>query len=122
MQSIEIENLHNTNLRYLTSSYIDYTHPAVINFVENFKTEFGTEPSNSAFQGYDITTYFLQSLQKTGDLSRGIQGDFNDGLLQTSYHFSKVAESGGYTNDLFTVLEYANTYEIRSLGVIRHEQ
>lgn len=122
MQSIETENLHNVNLRTLTTSFVDFNLPSVISFTENFKTEFGTEPSSFAFQGYDIATYFLQSLQNTGNLSRGIQGNFNIGLLQTNYHFSRVSEFGGYTNDCFKIIEYANTYEVRTLGVIQHAE
>ena len=120
MQSIEIENLHNVNLRFLSSYFVDYNLPSVTTFAESFKTEFGTEPSLFAFQGYDITTYFLKSLQKKPNLSRGLPSDSNTGLLHTTYHFTKVSDFGGYTNDSFTVVEYANTFEVKSLGVIRH--
>ena len=117
MQSIELENLHNINLRYLSSSFIDYSNPAVITFVENFRTEFGTEPSLFAFQGYDIITYFLNSLQKSGNLSRGIPSDAGKGMLMEAFHFAKTTDFGGYTNDSFTVVEYSNTFDVRSLGV-----
>ena len=120
MQSIEIENLHNVNLRFLSTSFVDYNLPAVSNFTESFKAEFGAEPSLFAFQGYDVTTCFLKSLQKTADLSRGLPPESNTGLLQAAYHFTKISDFGGFTNDSFMVVEYANTYEVKSLGVIRH--
>ena len=77
MQSIEIENLHNVNLRYLSTFFVNYDLPAVSTFVENFKTEFGAEPSLFAFQGYDMTTFFLKSLQKKEKFSRNssLEGD-----------------------------------------------
>jgi LysM repeat protein len=120
MQSIELENLHNVNLRVLTSSFVDYSRPDVLNFVENFKTEFGTEPSLFAFQGYDATTWFLKSLEKSGDLFHGFSPDSNKGLLHTAYHFTRVSDFAGYTNDSFTIVEYASTFEVKSLGVVRH--
>ncbi len=120
MQSIEIENLHKVNLRFLSTYFVDYTLSSVTTFVENFKAEFGTEPSLFAFQGYDVTISFLKSLQRTADLSHGLPPESNAGLLQTTYHFTKVSDFGGFTNDSFTVVEYANTYEVRSLGVVRH--
>ncbi len=120
MQSLEIENLHNVNLRFLSSYFVDYNLPSVTTFVESFKIEFGTEPSLFAFQGYDVMTYFLKSLQKKPNLSRGLPFDSNTGLLHTAYHFTKVSDFGGYTNDSFTVVEYANTFEVKALGVIRH--
>ena len=122
MQSIETENLHNVNLRFLSSYFVNYNNPAVITFVENFKTEFGTEPSLFAFQGYDVTTFFLKSLQKSGDLSRSIPVVKNYGLLHASYHFTKLSDFGGYTNDNFTVVEYSNAFELRSPGDIRHSE
>ena len=120
MQSIELENMHNVNLRYLTTFFVNYNLPGVVSFVENFKTEFGTEPSLFAFQGYDITTFFLNSLGKRDPAAHQFQNGGNSGLLHSSYHFTKVSDFGGYTNDNFTVVEYANNYEIRSLGTIQH--
>ena len=120
MQSIEIENLHNVSLRYLSTYFVNYNLPAVTTFVENFKTEFGTDPSLFAFQGYDMTTFFLKSLQKKEKFSRNSPPGGDSELLHTSYHFTKISDFGGYTNDRFTVVEYANTYEVRSLGVVRH--
>jgi len=120
MQSIEIENLHNVNLRYLSTYFVNYNLPAVSNFVESFKTEFGTEPSLFAFQGYDMTTFFLKSLQKKERFSRNSPTGGDSDLLHTSYHFTKISDFGGYTNDSFTVVEYSNTFEVKALGVVRH--
>jgi len=122
MQSIETESLHSVNLRFLSTFFVNYNTPAVSTFVENFKNEFGTEPNLFAFQGYDVTTFFLKSLQKSSNLSSQIAAGKDDGLLHASYHFSKVSDLGGYTNDNFTVVEYVNTFEVRSLGVIRHAE
>lgn len=119
MQSIEIENLHSVNLRYLSTYFVNYNLPAVSTFVESFKGEFGTEPSLFAFQGYDVTTFFLKSLYRQERLPRTLATTNGTGLLHTSYHFTKLSDFGGYTNDSFTVVEYANTFEVRSLGVIR---
>jgi LysM repeat protein/ABC-type branched-subunit amino acid transport system substrate-binding protein len=116
MPSIETENLHDVNMRFLSTSFVDYGHPSVITFVESFKTEFGTEPSLFAFQGYDVTTFFLQSLNGTGNLTKGLPADSNKGLLQSVFHFSKVSDFGGYTNDSFTVVEYSSTFDVKMLG------
>ena len=121
MQSIEIENLHNVNLRFLTNYFVNYSLPPVSLFMDNFKTEFGTEPTQFAFQGYDIATFFLKSIQKKGNSVRNIQLESDAGLLNTTYHFKKISDFGGYTNDNFTVVEYANNFEVRELGVIRHK-
>ncbi len=118
MQSIETENLHNIDLHYLANSYIDYSLPVVTTFLENFKAEYSSEPSLFAFQGYDVMTFFIQSLQKYGDLSHGIPQGNNDNLLNSAFHFTKVSDFGGYTNDTFFIIEYTTGYEVKSLGSI----
>jgi len=122
MQSIETENMHQVNLRFLSNYFVNYNSPEVSAFMENFKAEFGTEPTQFAFQGYDIATYFLKSLEKKGTAAHTFGGEGNIGLLNTTYHFKKVSDLGGYTNDNFTVVEYANTFEVRVLGLIRHKE
>jgi ABC-type branched-subunit amino acid transport system substrate-binding protein len=119
MPSIEIENLHDVNLRFLTTSYVNYQLPSIIQFADNFRTEFGTEPSSYAFQGYDEATFFLNAMHKTGELGHGTVPDGNSGLLQATYHFTKTSDSGGYTNDAFTVVEYSRSFEIQSFGTMR---
>ena len=121
MQSIEIENLHNVNLRFLSNYFVNYNLPSVSLFMDNFKTEFGTEPTQFAFQGYDIATFFLKSIQKKGNSAHNIQLEREAGLLNTTYHFKKISDFGGYTNDNFTVVEYTNNFEVRELGEVRHK-
>ncbi len=121
LQSIETENLHNVNLRFLSNYFVNYTLPAVSLFMDNFKTEFGTEPTQFAFQGYDIATFFLKSIQKKGNPAHNIQLESDTGLLNTSYHFKKISDFGGYANDNFTVVEYNSNFEVRDLGIVRHK-
>ena len=122
MQSIETENLHSVNLRYLSTYFVNYNLPFISTFVDSFKAEFGTEPSLFAFQGYDVTTFFLKSLYRQQRLPQTLASSGETGLLHTTYHFTKRTDFGGYTNDNFTVVEYTNTFEVRSLGVIRHAE
>jgi LysM repeat protein len=122
MQSIETENLHSVNLRYLSTYFVNYSLPSVSTFVESFKGEFGTEPSLFAFQGYDVTTFFLKSLNRTEKLPPMISSTNMTNLLHTSYHFTKLPDFGGFTNNSFTIVEYTNSFDVRSLGDIRHEK
>jgi ABC-type branched-subunit amino acid transport system substrate-binding protein/LysM repeat protein len=118
MQSIETENLHDVNLHFLSTTFVDYNRPEVNTFAENFKTEFGTEPSLFAFQGFDITTWFLNSLMKSEKPTVSAMEN-NKGLLQAEYHFGRVSDLGGFTNDAFKIVVYSSSYEVKSKGVIR---
>jgi ABC-type branched-subunit amino acid transport system substrate-binding protein len=118
MQSIETENLHDVNLHFLSTTFVDYNRPEVNSFAENFKAEFGTEPSLFAFQGFDITTWFLNSLMKSEKPAVAAMEN-NEGLLQAEYHFGRVSDLGGFTNDAFKIVVYSSNFEVKTKGVIR---
>jgi len=39
-------------------------------------------------------------------------------LLQADYNFQKISDFGGYTNRTFYIIEYTDTYEVKSAGKI----
>jgi len=110
--SIQVEHYHNLKLKYIAPYWIDYTNPSTIQFVEKFKTNFGTEPSNFGAQGYDVTMYFMTALTAFGN-------DFTDCLpylhlyqVQGNYHFVKIAQFGGYMNHGVSVISYTQDYKV----------
>ncbi len=117
LQSIDTEHLHNVNLRYLSPYFVDYSRPEVIDFISAYRQEFGAEPNQFSFQGYDATTYFLKALDQANKPSNG-NGVANAGLLQADYDFGKVSDFGGFMNRSFYVIEYSGNYDVKSVGTI----
>jgi hypothetical protein len=116
MQSINLEYLHNFRLHYLAPYFIDYRNPNVITFVEKYRNSFGNEPTQYSFQGYDVAMHFLESLGKFGkNFSKSEQTNGIE-LLQANYNFQKVSPLGGFLNQTLYVIEYADSYEVKSLG------
>jgi len=121
MQSIDVEYLHNTRLHYLAPYFIDYGNPKVNTFIEKYRAAFNSEPTQYSFQGYDIAVHFMASLGMSGknfpetNLSPGVD------LLQADYSFQKLSEFGGYMNQTLYIIEYTDTYEVKSAGKIRGE-
>ena len=66
-ETIEVENLHNANLHVSTSYYIDYDTPEVRDFLMKYRALYNAEPSQMAFQGYDIMYYFSEMCSRYGD-------------------------------------------------------
>ena len=66
-ETIEIENFHNTNLHASLTYYIDYNDAEVKQFVKKYRALFNTEPTQFAFQGYDVAKYFIGLCAKYGD-------------------------------------------------------
>ena len=84
--NIDVENLHNVNLHASSSYLIDYDDPKVKAFLLKYRALFNAEPTQFAFQGYDVTRYFLGAAAEYGShwrkklpkiqLQRMLQADF----------------------------------------------
>lgn len=97
-ETIEVENLHNTNLHTSISYYVDYDSPKVQKFLMAYRALFNTEPGPFAFQGYDTASYFFRMSSEFGrnwagkldaNPGKGLQSDFNfnhgtDGHVNTA--------------------------------------
>ena len=118
MQSIDIEYLHNIRLHYLAPYFIDYGNPKVNSFIEKYRAAYNSEPTQYSFQGYDIALHFMASLAMSGknfpetNVSPGVD------LLQADYSFQKASDLGGYMNRTLYIIEYTDTYEVKSTGKI----
>ncbi len=110
-KSINVEHYHNLKLRYIAPYYLDYKNPFVINIIEKFKTNFGTEPSNTGVQGFDATFYFLNAFKAYGKDFDTCLPYLHVDLLQGTYHFEKVSQFGGYMNQGVSVISYGQNYK-----------
>ena len=84
-ETIEVENFHNTSMHVSLGYYIDYDDPRVMDFLLKYRALFNTEPTQFAFQGYDIVRYFVEMCDGYGrrwhkklpeQSHRGLQSDF----------------------------------------------
>ncbi|MBQ3723238.1 MAG: LysM peptidoglycan-binding domain-containing protein [Bacteroidales bacterium] len=58
---IEVENLHRANAHLSCSYFIDYNNPRIKDFLLSYRALFGAEPTQFAYQGYDIAYYFIRN-------------------------------------------------------------
>ncbi len=115
-ESIELDNFHNTNTHLFSNSYVDYTKPSVVQFVNDYRILFKTEPDRFAFQGYDITTYFCLALNKYGHDFRNCLHFFKTPLLQTDFNFVPYTDQGGFQNTAIYVLNFAPDYTLQKVA------
>lgn len=110
-ETIEVENLHNTNLHLSLAYNIDYESPAVQDFIKKYRGLFMTEPTQFAFQGYDTARYFISLCNKYGkDWNRRID-KYEQEMLQSSFDFQKAVD-GGYVNRGVRRLVYESKWKI----------
>ncbi len=90
---IETEYYSRLKTHYIDQFFVDYSDPEVIRFIDRFRERYNLEPTldHFAFQGYDITRFFLTALIKYGN---GFGLEVNDlklPLLCTQFHYVQSA-------------------------------
>ena len=91
--TIEVENLHNLNLHVSSSYFIDYEKQEVKDFILKYRALYNTEPSQFAFQGYDIAYYFISTCSKYGSSWwRHLSTKERTNMLQCDFLFYEAGE------------------------------
>lgn len=71
-KTYDIEYYSKLNLHYFSDYYIDYSNEKVKMYIYDYTQKYGVPPSleNYAFQGYDITRFFVEFLRCGKDIDR----------------------------------------------------
>ena len=108
-ETIEIENFHNTNLHASLTYYIDYENADVKQFIKKYRALFNTEPTQFAFQGYDVAKYFLGLCAKYGE--SWMQHTDVTAMLQSTFDLHPSG-NGGYSNRGIRRIIYGPEYSV----------
>lgn len=104
-QFLNAEKMQWLNTRITSSYYVDYKSSDVKDFVSRFLEEFGSEPSEYAFKGFDTGYYFGKLLAEYGDeYFKHLTGKKYKGL-HNSFHFVHD-EKSGFLNTELMMLRY----------------
>jgi LysM repeat protein len=94
-ENIEPDNFYQLNLQLATPYFVDYSAEPVIDFIEQYRQHYKTEPSQFAFQGYDIALYFVSAIHQYGRQFEDCLPLLQVELLQSTYRF-KAKETYQY--------------------------
>lgn len=112
-----VDYYYNLNLHLFTPFYVDYNHKNVKRFIDKYRRYYQSEPTQYAFQGYDIGLYFLKAMKTYGlDFKYCLNG-FNVDLLQSGYKFEQQSDIDGFENKSIFSIHYTMDYTI-----LREEQ
>jgi len=108
LNQLDLEILNQLQVHYFSKYYIDYRDEKTKNFIQEFQTRFLSYPTlkRYAFQGFDITNYFIDAL-----LHDFQKLNINPHAVSMGFHFVKHKE-GGYENRQYQFLKLQN-YEIK---------
>ena len=113
-ETIEVENLHKTNLHVSLTYYIDYDDQRVKSFLLRYRGLFNAEPSQFAFQGYDIASYFIEMCSKYGNRWPEMLEKEERSMLQSTFRCRKDGE-GGYINEGVRRIVYESEWKVKKV-------
>ena len=113
-ETMEVENLHNTNLHICIGYDIDYNDQQVRNFLMKFRALYNAEPSQFAFQGYDIANYYIRLCHKYGRRWAETLDRNDEEMLQSTFKFRRI-ENGGWVNEGVRKIVYGKDWSINRL-------
>ena len=113
-ETIDVDNIHSTSLHTSLAYYINYEDPKVMSFLMRYRALFNTEPSQFAFQGYDIASYFIELVYKYGNSWKDKLDEGNRKMLQNTFNFTKTP-NGGYINNGVRRIIYGDKWSVSEL-------
>jgi LysM repeat protein/ABC-type branched-subunit amino acid transport system substrate-binding protein len=112
-ETIEVENFHNTSLHASLTYHIDYESKDVKDFILKYRAMFGAEPTQFAFQGYDIARHFIEAAAEHKEWQPTLEGK-DTPMLQSNFMFRKNGQ-GGHTNNGVRRIIYGKDYSIKTI-------
>ncbi|MFT5833974.1 MAG: ABC-type branched-subunit amino acid transport system substrate-binding protein [Cognaticolwellia sp.] len=93
-ENLDFGVLESCNVHVTNASFVNRGDEKVKAFKQAFFTEYNMSPTIEAYKGYDLTLYFGRMLNKYGTGFISNLEDSDDKLLQTTFNFEKVYETG----------------------------
>ena len=100
------DNLMKMHAIYFDDNYVDYQNIRVESFICKFRNRYETEPTDYAYQGFDIGWYFLNALNAWGEYMMENLPDIKMPLLHTQYRFQRDSEESGYENTFWNIYQF----------------
>ena len=108
-ESIDSSNYHQCFLHICSPYFADYDAENVKAFVRSYRALYRTEPSQFAFQGYDLTRYFASLVAKYGNRWTRALLQVDGSGIHTDFHF-EPARTGSYRNTAIRRIVYNTDY------------
>ena len=112
-RNIQPDYYYQLEITLFNPFFIDYKKTNVKKFVASYRDAFRSEPTQFAFQGYDVTLYFLSAMKKYGVDFMYCINNHNADLLQSEFSFTKNDAMSGYENRGVRLIKYTKDFDIR---------
>lgn len=114
LDNLDPQYFYELGLIMYTPTWVDYNQPDVKNFLLNYRNKFNSEPQvrSYAWQGYDITYYFLSGMALQGKDFIYIPSYHHPDLLQVDYNFKRSGLRDGFENERLYLIRYRPDFTI----------
>ena len=108
-ETVDSSLYHQDHLHICSPYFADYDTPEVKAFVRAYRALYRTEPSQFAFQGYDLAHYFAKIVSKYGSRWTRVLPRVTEKGLHTDFRFEKTAD-GSFRNTGIRRIVYDTDY------------
>lgn len=113
MDFIDLDYRGQFSISFPTTGFTDYSNLAVVNFVNEYRERYNSEPGEFAFIGHDVLLYYGLGLAQFGvNFPSHFDEIPQDGVLHLVYDFSKTGPNSGFENQHADVVIHDN-YELK---------
>lgn len=111
LKNIPPDYLFALNTHIFSPFYVDYSQADVKVFVEKYREQFRTEPTQFSFLGYDVAFYFICALKEFGPNFSSCLSTFGIKTLQTKFKF-ELAKDGYLLNTYQFMVRYSPDFTV----------
>ncbi len=111
LKNIPPDYLFALNTHIFSPFFIDYSQKDVQGFIERYREQFRSEPSQVSFLGYDIAFYFISALKEFGPNFTQCLPTYTMKTLQTRFQFILTKE-GYMLNSNQYMVKYAPDFTV----------
>jgi len=117
--SMDLEYLHELDVHYYTSFYVDYSKPDVMDFMRTYREVYRTEPYhvsprgyNLSLYGYDIFNYFCTLVSENGKgfVFQDVSPDYSP--LLGPYDLRRIRRYDGLMNHHIYLIHFMKNFDI----------
>jgi len=113
-RNVQVDYFYQLQLHLFTPFFVSYSDPHVKSFITKYRDAFRAEPTQYAYQGYDVMLYFLTAMKNYGIDFQFCISNHKQNLLQSKFNFNQQNSLTGFENSAVHMIHYTKNYEIVS--------
>lgn len=101
MRNLDLAQLGSLRVILFSPFYVDYSSVRVRDFLDTYRAVYRSEPTQYAFQGYDVVKYFVNALVRYGKDFAGCLPHNTPELLQNRFDFRTTSDGTHESRAIF---------------------